>query len=106
MPEKTLSTHWEEYENKDIHNWLNDAASKLLVTAQAVKWRIVNLGWFSYDDLTEIDDNKLIANGRPKDKQSKPRLFCLAFVVRIHTAIEKGQLTIRRLAELLGFSYR
>ena len=103
MPEDTLRTYWEESENKDIHRWLNDAASNLLVTAQAVKWRIVNLGWFSRKDLTGIDDNKLISNGRPEDKQSKPRLFCLAFVVRIHTAIEKGQLTIRRLAELLGF---
>lgn len=103
MPEETLSSYWEESENKDIHRWLNDAASKLLVTAQAVKWRIVNLGWFSQKDLTGIDDNKLISNGRPEDKQSKPRLFCFSFVVRIHTAIEKGQLTIRRLAELLGF---
>lgn len=103
MPEETLSTYWEEYETKDIHNWLNEAAGKLLVTAQAVKWRIVNLGWFSNDDLTRIDDDKLIFNGRPQDKQSKPRLFCLAFVARLHTAIEKGQLTIRRLAELLGF---
>lgn len=102
MPEPSLTTHWENRGEKDVHDWLNDAANVLMVTAQAVKWRVVHLGWFTFKDLSGINDDMLIANGRPENKQSKPQLFCSEFVSRLHAALTEGYLSVRRLAELLG----
>ena len=102
MPEKSLKTRWEKRENKDIHKWLNEAACKFLVTAQAVKWRIVHLGWFSSEALDQINNEYLVNNGRPLDEQKRPSLFCIEFVKKIYFGIDKGQLSVRKTAELLG----
>lgn len=102
LPEQTLVSRWKSRVEHDIHKWLNDTASALLVSAQALKWRIVQLGWFKKTDLSAIQDAKLTANGRPKKEQSVPRLFSAEFVQRLHTGLNKGQLSVRRAATLLG----
>lgn len=101
MPEHSLTPRWENRGKREIHSWLNETATTLLVTAQALKWRLVQLGWLRKSDLVQIRDDKLTANGRPKKEQPKPLLFSAEFVERVHTALAKGQLSLRRTASLL-----
>ena len=59
------------------------------------------MGWLSKADHFAIHDAKLTANGRPEKEQKKPRIFNEDFVNRIHTAITKGDLSVRRATSLL-----
>lgn len=104
MPEHALKPLWDARGQRDVHAWLNRTASSFLVTAQALKWRLANLGWFSKADHFAIQDSRLTANGRPEAEQKKPRLFNEDFVRRVRTAIERGDLSIRRTASLLEFT--
>ncbi|MGH9961542.1 MAG: ImmA/IrrE family metallo-endopeptidase, partial [Pyrinomonadaceae bacterium] len=104
MPKRALTALWQARGNVDIHDWLNETASYFLVTAKALKWRLTNLGWLSKAEHFEINDAKLTANGRPQKEQQVPRLFCADFVERLHTALAKGQLSVRRAASLLLLS--
>lgn len=104
MPRHFLKPYWDARGEQDVNDWLNRTASEFLVTAQALKWRLINLGWLSKADLLDIQDAKLIANGRPEAEQQKPRLFNEDFVRRMQTAIERGDISVRRAASLLEFT--
>lgn len=104
MPERVLLPRWRERGEREIHKWLNSTASDFLVTAKALKWRLTNLGWLTKVDLSKINDAKLTFNGRPKDQQPLPDLFSTEFVQRLHTALAKGQLSVRRAAEILDLT--
>ena len=104
MPERALAPLWQARNSGDIHVWLNRAAAEFLVSAIALKWRLANLGWLAKAELDSINDAKLTANGRPKADQQTPRLFSEAFVRRLHVALAKGQLSVRRAASLLDLT--
>jgi len=104
MPSPVLGPIWDARGNKDIHLWLNQTASDFLVTAKALRWRLINLGWLAKADQLDIQEARLTANGRPEAEQRKPRLYDEDFVRRFHTAIETGGLSVRRSASLLGFT--
>jgi Zn-dependent peptidase ImmA (M78 family)/transcriptional regulator with XRE-family HTH domain len=99
MPEHTLTPCWQARGETDIHKWLNATATQLLVTAVALKWRLVQLGWIGKAELLEIVDSRLTANGRPKEPL--PQLFSDEFVKCLHGALSKGDLSVRRAASLL-----
>jgi Zn-dependent peptidase ImmA (M78 family)/DNA-binding XRE family transcriptional regulator len=101
MPERALAPRWQARGEKEIHEWLNATASKLLVTAVALKWRLVQLGWLGKGDLVHIQDARLTANGRPEREQPLPKLFSPEFVQRLHEALAHGRLSVRRAAGLL-----
>lgn len=101
MPEHTLAPRWRARENTNIHDWLNTTATELLVTAVALKWRLVQLSWLGKAELLDVHDNRLTANGRPREPLPTPRLFSLEFVQRLHGALGKGALSVRRAASLL-----
>lgn len=101
MPERALAPFWQARGNEDINAWLNRTASEFLVSAQALKWRLANLGWLTRADLLDVIDARLTANGRPEKEQQTPRLYCDSFVRRLHVALAKGQLSVRRAASLL-----
>lgn len=104
MPERVLLPRWQARGGQEIHRWLNSTASDFLVTAKALKWRLTNLGWLTKSDLPKINDAKLTFNGRPKDQQSLPGFFSAEFVKRLHTGLAKGQLSVRRAAEILDLT--
>ena len=104
MPERALLPFWQARGKQDIHGWLNRSATTFLVSAKALKWRLINLGWLSKPEQSEINDAKLTANGRPKKDQASPKLFGADFVSRLHTALSKGDLSVRRAASLLALT--
>lgn len=104
VPERALAPLWQARGKQDINTWLNRTATEFLVSAKALKWRVVNLGWLSKEDQAAIDDERLTANGRPRKEQSTPKLFSQDFVSRLHTALSKGKLSVRRAASLFGLT--
>lgn len=104
MPERILLQRWEARKEQEIHGWLNSTASDFLVTATALKWRLTNLGWLTKGDLSKINDAKLTFNGRPKEQEPLPSLFSAEFVQRLHMGLAKGQLSVRRAAEILDLT--
>jgi Zn-dependent peptidase ImmA (M78 family)/DNA-binding XRE family transcriptional regulator len=101
MPEGTLAPRWRARGNTEIHDWLNTTATDLLVTASALKWRLVQLEWLRRADLLEIRDDRLTANGRPRQPHPLPKLFSHAFAQRLREALSKGDLSVRRAASLV-----
>jgi uncharacterized LabA/DUF88 family protein len=104
MPGRALQQRWQARDGQEVHKRLNDTASDFLVTATALKWRLINLGWLAKDDLENINDAKLTFNGRPNNQQKVLCLFSAEFVKRLHTGLVKGQLSVRRAAEILDLT--
>lgn len=106
MPRRTLDIRWQSRtEDHDLHDWLNETATTLCVSAQALKWRMFYLGLLSKADLVDIDNHKLTANGRPMEKQPRPRLFSAEFAQRLHAGLLAGDLSVRRAGSLLGMTF-
>jgi Zn-dependent peptidase ImmA (M78 family)/transcriptional regulator with XRE-family HTH domain len=101
MPESTIAPRWQARGKTDLHAWLNTTATDLMVTAVALKWRLVQLGWLTKADLLGIADARLTANGRPKHPLPQPKLFSAEFVSCLQEALAKGRLSVRRAASLL-----
>jgi Zn-dependent peptidase ImmA (M78 family)/DNA-binding XRE family transcriptional regulator len=104
MPRGLLIPRWESRGDWDLHDWLNETATELCVSSQALKWRVFSLGLLSRADVTSIDDQKLTANGRPREDQPVPRLFSPEFMQRLHTGLLEGDVSVRRAASLLGMT--
>ena len=61
--------------DSDWHNWLNETAEDLRVSAVACKWRCYNLGYITKRDLADINDRRLVANGRPQAQRGRGAKF-------------------------------
>jgi hypothetical protein len=105
MPEAIMRARWEARDpSADLHDWLNETAVDLRVSAVACKWRLHNIGCLSKPDLLDINDQRLVANGRPAHAERPVRLFSDRFVQRVASAIDAGRLSVKRAASLLALS--
>lgn len=93
---------WSELAGKALATRINEAADELLVTAQALRWRLVSMGRISRAKSEEVSDEALRNNGRGKLKQELPPLFSRPFVRIVATALEEGKTSLRRVATILG----
>ncbi|MBR0689899.1 ImmA/IrrE family metallo-endopeptidase [Bradyrhizobium manausense] len=84
--------------------WLNDTAEALQVTATALKWRLVALGRLDSAAANKIPDTALRNNGRKVDKRTPPPLYSKAFMEVIALAIDDGQVSARKAADLLDLT--
>lgn len=104
MPAELVARLFEKRNSVDLHDWLNATATRLGVSAVALKWRLRNLEILTKEDLLTINDDRLVANGDHQNASERPPLFSREFVVRVHEAIESGHLSLRRSAALLDLS--
>ncbi|MCG6987978.1 MAG: XRE family transcriptional regulator [Gemmatimonadetes bacterium] len=105
MPSALVESKWSARDpSADLHAVLNAIAVDLRVSATACKWRLHNLGLLSKADLEEIDDRRLVANGRPRDAAAPVPRFSLRFVQRIAEALDAGRLSVKRAASLLSLT--
>ncbi|MBR1197795.1 ImmA/IrrE family metallo-endopeptidase [Bradyrhizobium sp. AUGA SZCCT0158] len=81
--------------------WLNDTAEALQVTASALKWRLVALGRLDSAEANRMADSALRNNGRKVEGRTPPPLFSKAFMEVIALAIDDGQVSARKAADLL-----
>jgi Zn-dependent peptidase ImmA (M78 family)/transcriptional regulator with XRE-family HTH domain len=89
---------------KDMVKWLNATADALQVTATALKWRLVALGRLDHEAARTIPDEALRNNGRKRPHGAPPPLFSKLFMEVIALAINQGQISARRAADLLDLS--
>jgi XRE family transcriptional regulator, fatty acid utilization regulator len=88
----------------DIVAWLNATADALKITATVLKWRLVALGRLGFAAAKAIPDAALRNNGREIAKDEPPPLFSKPFMEVIALAINEGQMSTRRAADLLDLS--
>ena len=85
----------------DLVSRLNKTADALMVTATALKWRLVALNKLDGAVAKTIPDVALRNNGRKSPMAEPPPLFSRPFVEVIALAINEGRLSARRAADLL-----
>ena len=109
MPKTALARYgqWAELEDDALIARLNAAADWLLVTASALKWRLVALDWLKPARARAIPDAALRNNGhngREAPKIALPLLFSKPFMEVIGRAIDEGRVSTRRAAGLLDLT--
>lgn len=93
---------WKRLEGDGLVLQLNAAADALSVTSSALRWRLVALGQMTTSTARALPDAALRHNGRGKADDVKPPLFSRSFAEVIVTAIDRGHLSVRRAAKLVG----
>jgi Zn-dependent peptidase ImmA (M78 family)/transcriptional regulator with XRE-family HTH domain len=103
MPSMIVQHHWEARpKNTDIHDWLKAAARHFRVTAKALKWRLFCLDLLKKSDLNDIDDERLVLSTANRTGRCKaPAAFSRRFIEKMGWAVDRGDLSVRRLASLL-----
>jgi XRE family transcriptional regulator, fatty acid utilization regulator len=88
----------------DAVKWLNATADALEVTATALKWRLVALRRLDSARAKAIPDAALRNSGHADVRDEPPPLFSKPFMEVIALAIEQGQISARKAAEVLDLS--
>lgn len=82
--------------SKDNLDWIRDAAKYFKVSGSAMKWRLTSMGYLSPTIAKRIDDTSI----RVELADEKPKLFSEGFVKRLHWAIEEGEMSVRKVANI------
>jgi Zn-dependent peptidase ImmA (M78 family)/DNA-binding XRE family transcriptional regulator len=84
----------------DVIRWLRETADMLQVTATALKWRLVALGFIDPARARTISADALRKPRRTADG-APPPLFSKPFMQVLGQAIDEGRVSARRVADLL-----
>ena len=106
MPARTLARYgsWSYFTRDELIRRLNVAANELHVTASALKWRLVALGKLKLAEARSLPDAMLRNNRRDVAESVSPALFSRPFMKVIGLAINKGCVSVRRIAGLLDLN--
>lgn len=105
MPKDSLESAWRAAENDfEVHERINRLADGYRVTANALYVRLNILKLLSTAEAVSISRDRLTWNGRtPEDEDLSP-LFSRKFLLRFSRALDKGLISERRAAKLLGLA--
>lgn len=95
---------WSRLGDDDLAGRLNAAAEELRVTSSALRWRLVTLGALTAARARGLPDDALRHNGREDAENPPPAPFSRPFMEVIGLAIERGLVSVRRAAGLLGLT--
>ncbi|RWX18273.1 helix-turn-helix domain-containing protein [Rhizobium hidalgonense] len=96
---------WGSLTDEKLADRLNEVADELLVTSQALRWRLVGMKRLSREQSEAISGDDLRNNGRTKPgKPETPPLFSKPFVQIVAAALDQGQTSMRRIASILGLA--
>jgi Zn-dependent peptidase ImmA (M78 family)/transcriptional regulator with XRE-family HTH domain len=104
MPKAALARYgeWAKLSDDELIAGLKAASGDLLVTASALKWRLVALGLIKPATARAIPDARLRqARRRGTDAEGAPPLFSREFTQVIGKALDEGRVSTRRAAGLL-----
>ncbi|MDE2792667.1 MAG: XRE family transcriptional regulator [Paracoccaceae bacterium] len=103
MPACVLERYgdWQGHSQSALIARLNGVADELHVTASALKWRLVALGFISTATARAIPDAALRHNGRDDTRDVLPAAFSESFMEVVGLAIGSGLVSVRRAAALL-----
>jgi Zn-dependent peptidase ImmA (M78 family)/DNA-binding XRE family transcriptional regulator len=98
MPAQLVNEWWERHSNKELSKLVDTTARHFMVSPSALKFRLINLGLVS----KRLLDQLVTLSSASSDE--RPRLFSARFVQLVATAVDGGQLSLRRAAGLLGLT--
>ena len=106
MPASTLEQTggWGSLAEEDLIAQLNAVADKLRVTSSALRWRLVSLGDLKPGVARSLPEQALLNNGHNVANGATPALFSRRFVETLALAVEAGNVSVRRLADVLGLA--
>ena len=104
MPKVAVESYgdWGQLNGDGLIARLNSAADALSVTSSALMWRLVALGHLTRPKARALPEEALRNNGRRQTEGVPPPLFSRSFAEVLATAIERGHLSVRRAAKLVG----
>ena len=98
MPADALREAWAAKPSEmEIGGWILAMANRYRVSTSALKWRLAAIGLITPSDAANLKDRK-----QPASAKSSPPLFSRRFIERAAWGIERGEISVRRLATLLG----
>ncbi len=95
---------WTAFPEHELAARLNAAADELLVTASALKWRLVALDRLKPAAARAVPDAALRNNGRDAAQAVTPPLFSKPFMEVIALAVDQGRVSARRAAALVDLT--
>jgi XRE family transcriptional regulator, fatty acid utilization regulator len=103
MPARSLDRFgdWKGLEGNGLTSKLNATADELLVTASALKWRLVALARLPAAIARGIPDAALRYNGHEGRERNPPPLFSGPFIEVMAEGLKQGHISARRIATLL-----
>ncbi len=104
MPRKSMETLIQQHPTPEAAKrtaWIRTLANAMGVSGQAMKWRLVDLGYLPRAQAQRIDDESL---RQTHDATAHEPLFSPRFVERLRWGLDEGRLTVRRAAELMGMT--
>jgi Zn-dependent peptidase ImmA (M78 family)/DNA-binding XRE family transcriptional regulator len=104
MPRDAILDRWKLRGKKEIHNWIKGTADEFGVTALALYNRLRALDLISLTERASINESRLTWIGRVPAVRSLPPLFSSKYMRRIRMALNRGFLSERRAASLLGLT--
>ncbi len=106
MPSSTLERYsgWSNLTGDRLTLQLNAVADKLHVTSSALRWRLVALRKLKLSVARSLSEAALCNNGHEVATDAMPALFSRPFVEVIGLAIERGHVSVRRIADLLDLT--
>ena len=82
--------------------WIKTLATAMAVSGQAMKWRLVDLGELPRAQAGRISDDALRMD--PDPETPLPPRFSQNFVERLHWGLDRGQLTVRKAAQVMSLT--
>jgi Zn-dependent peptidase ImmA (M78 family) len=95
---------WDGLEGNALAAQLNTAAEELGVTSSALRWRLVSARLLPKPVAQGVDEALLRNNGRTEPRRELPPLFSKPFAELVAAAVERGRISARRAAGLLGLA--
>lgn len=101
MPEDSVRVHWAQPSRGTPAEQVTRMAALFLVSAPAMKWRLVNLKLLERKDLPS--DTELGSIGdRAQGRDVPPPPFNTRLISLMYRAVEAGELSVRKAASILG----
>lgn len=100
MPSGSLEKHWKAAREEDVTDRINSTAKKMEVSSTAMYWRLKNLGWFSNEEESLIDQGQL----KWSDSKQARNLYSKLFMDKLYSVLDRGLLSVRKAASLLDCS--
>lgn len=88
----------------DLRVWLNRTAEHLGMSAQALKWRMINSARVTREEGLSVPDDALRHNGAAKATSGVAPLFSKPFVSTLVRSIDKGNISLRRAMSLIDMT--
>ena len=104
MPATALESRddWARLDMDGLIAQLNHVADELCVTSSALRWRLVALRRSTRSKARAIPEAALRNNGREPSAETPPVLFSKPFADVLAAAIDRGHVSVRRVAALVG----